>query len=502
MSLDLSKFSDEELKSIASGNLKDLSEDTLRLISGAQPPAGAVPPSAISSGPDTAAKFQAEADTKRAAIVQGYEESSKKDASQSPMTMEGVLTSTPALVTGAALLGALTTYAAPKVYKGIKERYMTQAPEINRNIDIPTGGFFDVPPNPNINPVNQPEAQAVDKLRKAEELAEANRQLGIGGNQPVAPVGAVPPAPVAPAAPAFNPQAPIATPLSAAPMDAPAPTPTAGPGSPVTTIVTDTVKEMIQEAPAQPMAQQPVAPPQELRTGTGKPAFAGMGPEAALNKKGEPKFKTEYASVEAVPRGFAFIPGAQYIDTPRQNIGQAEYTKAYTNQPFPLTNELAIQESKDINKLLGRATRAEMIAAGLPPAEITPGITKKTSAGTKSVRVAGIVGALTAIPDIAKAQTPGQRGMAAANLLEAVLPPGFTMSGAGEGSDMPPRAVDPRMANINMTNASMFAPTSNDLFAGNPYAQSELAKRRRQEAEYTRKVGAGRGIAPPSAYMR
>jgi len=465
-------------------------------------PAGAVPPSAISSGPDTAAKFQAEADTKRAAIVQGYEESSKKDASQSPMTMEGVLTSTPALVTGAALLGALTTYAAPKVYKGIKERYMTQAPEINRNIDIPTGGFFDVPPNPNINPVNQPEAQAVDKLRKAEELAEANRQLGIGGNQPVAPVGAVPPAPVAPAAPAFNPQAPIATPLSAAPMDAPAPTPTAGPGSPVTTIVTDTVKEMIQETPAQPMAQQPVAPPQELRTGTGKPAFAGMGPEAALNKKGEPKFKTEYASVEAVPRGFAFIPGAQYIDTPRQNIGQAEYTKAYTNQPFPLTNELAIQESKDINKLLGRATRAEMIAAGLPPAEITPGITKKTSAGTKSVRVAGTLGALIAIPDLAKAQTPGQRGMAGANLLEAVLPPGFTMSGAGEGSDMPPRAVDPRMANINMTNASMFAPTANDLFAGNPYAQSELAKRRRQEAEYTRKVGAGRGIAPPSAYMR
>jgi hypothetical protein len=167
-----------------------------------------------------------------------------------------------------------------------------------------------------------------------------------------------------------------------------------------------------------------------------------------------------------------------------------------------LTNELAIQESKDINKLLGRATRAEMIAAGLPPAEITPGITKKTSAGTKSVRVAGILGALTAIPDIAKAETPGQRSMAGANLLEAILPPGFTMSGAGEGSDMPPRAVDPRMANINMTSASMFAPTANNVFAGSPYAQSELAKRRRQEAEYTRKVGAGRGIAPPSAYPR
>jgi hypothetical protein len=259
----------------------------------------------------------------------------------------------------------------------------------------------------------------------------------------------------------------------------------------VTSIVTDTVKELIQETPAQPVeaakpltaAPAPVAPPQDLRTGTGKPAFAGMGPEAALNKKGEPKFKPEYADINAVPRGYAFVPGAQYIDTPRQNIGQAEYTKAFTDRPFPLTNEQAIQESKDINKLLGRATRAEMIAAGLPPAEITPGITKKTSAGTKPVRVAGTVGALMAISDLAKAETPGQRGMAGANLLEAVLPPGFMMSGAGAGSDMPP----------NMAQA---------MLLGSPYAQSDFAKRKRQEQEYVRKVGAGRGIAPPSAYQR
>ena len=287
---------------------------------------------------------------------------------------------------------------------------------------------------------------------------------------------------------------PVSTPITAAPIDAPAPTPSAQPNSPVTSIVTDTVKELIQEAPAQPVeagkpvaapvvAPQPVAPPQELRTGTGKPAFAGMGPEAALNKKGEPKFKPEYADINAVPRGYAFVPGAQYIDTPRQNIGQAEYTKAFTDRPFPLTNEQAIQESKDINRLLGRATRAETIAAGLPPAEITPGITKKTSAGTKPVRVAGTVGALMAISDLAKADTPGQRGMAGANLLEAVLPPGFMMSGAGAGSDMPP----------SMAQA---------MLLGSPYAQTDFAKRQRQEQEYVRKVGAGRGIAPPSAYQR
>jgi hypothetical protein len=68
-------------------------------------------------------------------------------------------------------------------------------------------------------------------------------------------------------------------------------------------------------------------------------------------------------------------------------------------------------------------------------------------------------------------------------LLEAILPPGFMMQGAGQGSSTVP-SVDAAM------------------LLGSPYAQTEIAKKRRQEAEYTRKVGAGRGIAPPSAYMR
>jgi hypothetical protein len=340
----------------------------------------------------------------------------------------------------------------------------------------PSGPGMRIDPTLDVEPVApQAPVAAPDRLQQAQQIIEANKQLGLG-SKPVPPTAPV-------AAPVAPPE-PVSTPLSAAPVDAPAPTPTPGPNSPVTSIVTDTVKEMIQETPNQPAPQAaPVAPPQELRTGTGKPAFAGMGPEAALNKKGEPKLKVDYASVADVPAGYAFVPGAQYIDTPRQNVGQAEYTKAYTNRPFPLTNDLAIQESKDINKLLGRATRAENIAAGLPPAELTPGITKKTTAGTKPVRVAGTLGALMAVSDLAKADTAGQRGMAGANLLEAILPPGFMMGGAGEGSSTVP-SVDAAM------------------LLGSPYAQSEIAKKRRQQEEYTRKVGAGRGIAPPSAYMR
>lgn len=388
---------------------------------------------------------------------------------------------------GSTLYGA--GRVAPKVYQSIKDRWMTKTPEIDRTIDIPLEATPSPTPNVSPTPLQQTSLTPQEVQNRADILKAAQP---VAPTAPPAPQAAAPQAPQAPQAapaPQANPaappaatQAPIATPLSTAPVDAPAPLPSAKPNSPVTSIVADTLKELMQE-PAVDMAPKPVAPPQDLVTGTGKPAFAGMGPEAALNKKGEPKFKPDYASVADVPSGYAFVPGAQYIDTPRQNIGQAEYTKAYTARPFPTSNELAIQESSDINRLLGRATRAEAKAAGLPPAEITPGITKKTSAGTKPVRVAGTVGALMAISDLAKAETPGQRGMAGANLLEAVLPPGFMMGGAGEGS-----------GNVPSMNAAMLL--------GSPYAQSDFAKRKRQEKEYIRKIGAGRGIAPPSAYQR
>lgn len=441
-------------------------------------PAGAAPPIGMAASAATEEKFNQEFLQGKATLRKDYEEEKKEITTTSPMTIPGFFTSPPALVTGAALLGALTTYAAPKIYKGIKERLISKPVDAPVRID-PIGfeSFADMTPTPTPTPTSNPLGQSNLTPKDIQARAASLQQT------PQAPV-ASPMAPVAP-------DAPVATPFSAAPAGAPAPTPSAQPGSSATSVVVDTVKELMDEAPAQPpvaaqppaAAPQPVAPPKELLTGTGKPAFAGQGPEAALNKKGEPKFKPEYADINAVPKGYAFVPNAQYIDTPRQNIGLQEYLKAYTERPFPLTNELAIEQSKEINKMLGRATRAEAKAAGLPPAEITPGITKKTSAGTKPVRVAGTVGALMAITDLAKAETPGQRGMAGANLLEAVLPPGFMMSGAGEGSSNVP----------SMANA---------MLLGSPYAQSPQAVKLRQEQEYIRKVGAGRGIAPPSAYPR
>jgi hypothetical protein len=332
-----------------------------------------------------------------------------------------------------------------------------------------------------------PATVAVDKVQQAQQLAEANRQLGLG-NQPVppsiaqqfppagAPAGDIPPAPP------YQPS----TPLSSAPDDAPAPKPSSGPGSFATTTVVDEVKDMIQNTP------DPTKSP-ELRTGTGKPAFGGIAPPPKVREKGgmagKPVFKNTYARPEDVPAGYAFVPNAQFIDPGRQDMGQPLFTKTYGAQDYPLTDKMAREQAGEINRMLGRPTRAELIAAGLPPAANTPGITqyinqpKGSGMGTKTVKVGGVLGALVAIPDLAKAETAGQRGMAGANLLEAVLPPGFMMGGAGEGSSTVP----------SMSQA---------MLLGSPYAQSEIAKKQRQEQEYVRKVGAGRGIAPPSAYLR
>jgi hypothetical protein len=514
MALDLSKVSDEELKLISSGNLKDLSEDTLRLISGATPPAGSAPPIGMAAVPAIEEQLNKDFEEKRAELIKDQKAKEQEITTTSPFTLPGFLSSP--VVTGAGLLAAgygVGRYG-PEIaektkgaYKSIKERFISNP--VEAPVRIEPIGFESFA---NMEPVDQPAVQAIDKLQRAEQLAEANRQLGIGGNQPVAPGPIVrgqlpennplfssspkapnpvvppqfPPAGIPagdiPPAPPYMPS----TPLSSAPDDAPAPKPSSGPGSFATTIIVDEVKDMIQNTP------DPTKSP-ELRTGTGKPAFGGIAPPPKVREKGgmagKPIFRNTYARPEDVPAGYAFVPNAQFIDPGRQDMGQPLFTKTYMAQDYPLTDKMAREQAGEINRMLGKPTRTELKAAGLEPAPNTPGITqyinqpKGSGMGTKTVRVGGTLGALVAIPDLAKAETAGQRGMAAANLLEAILPPGFMMGGAGAGSDIPP----------SMAQA---------MLLGSPYAQTEFAKKQRQEQEYVRKVGAGRGIAPPSAYQR
>ncbi len=491
----------DEAKFRASAKAAGYSDEEINAELGGGTPAGAAAPPSMD---DTFAE-------KEKAMREEYDRKVKQATTSeigfgdNKFEVPSFFTSPAGIVTaaGAGIGLASTLYGAgkvvPKVYQAVKDRWMTKVPEIDRTIDIP----FEAAPSPTPNAAPTPLQQY--NLTPQEVQARADKlKVAMNPVQTVEPTAMPTPAGVPQdpiAAPAGNPApqvaakpvAPVApsTPLTAAP-GAPAPTPSAGPNSSVTGIVADTIKELIDETPsAGPL--QPV-PPEELRTGTGKPAFAGQGPAAEVRTKGklagEPMLRNSYAKIEDVPAGYAFVPNAQNIDTARTNIGQTEYTKAYSQRPFPLTNEAAMLESSEINRMLGRPTRAEAKAAGITLPPQTPGITKpvlesKASPfmGTKAAKVGGVLGALIAIPDLAKAETAGQRGMAGANLLEAVLSPGFTMLGAGEGS-----------SNVPSMNAAMLL--------GSPYAQSDIAKKLRQDQEYTRKVGSGRGIAPPSAYQK
>jgi hypothetical protein len=316
-------------------------------------------------------------------------------------------------------------------------------------------------------------------------MIEANRQAGLGGQPmaPVAPIEAAPAAPVAPAYAAPTPMtpdelaasfrgeapqavpvapAPISTPLSSAPVDAPAPTPTAAPNSPVTSIVTDTIKELMTEEDKPVAAQYPK--------------------------------QATFKSVADIPPGFEFRPDVGNLDRSMGNILGKEH-REYARELFAGGNKFG--QSANLNDDVSRLTTQyfQNLQQQIPetilgrdarklqniPSEFGT-FSKNTNFG-KGVKVGGVAGTLFAISDLANAQTAGQRGMAGANLLEAVLPPTMMMSGAGEGSSTVPSA-----------DAAMLL--------GSPYAQTEIAKKRRQQEEYTRKVGAGRGIAPPSAYMR
>ena len=465
-------------------------------------PTGATPsPTPIVSGAETAAKFEEESAEQRTALEKSFEKSKKETATTPGFTLEGLLTSPPAMVAGGAVLGYLGAKAAPVISEGVtklKDRWINKSIDTTPRIE-PVGFDFPVQNFPETAPTVAPQIGQTNLTPEdlQAKLASMQQAPAVG---PVAPGPIVrsefPAAPVNPAMFSSSPKAPLqgippspptATPLTAAP-GAPAPIPSAAPNSSATGIVADTIKELIDETPSAAIESPP------LQTGTGKPAFAGQGPAAKVRPKGklagEPMLRNSYAKIEDVPAGYAFVPGAQNIDTSRANIGQEEYTKAYSQRPFPLTNEAAVLESSEINRILGRPTRPEAKAAGITLPPQTPGVTKavlesKASPfmGTKAAKVGGVLGALIAIPDLAKAETVGQRGMAGANLLEAVLPPGFTMTGAGEGS-----------ANVPSMNAAMLL--------GSPYAQSDFAKKLRQDQEYTRKVGSGRGIAPPSAYQR
>lgn len=244
-------------------------------------------------------------------------------------------------------------------------------------------------------------------------------QFGPAGQ----PAGAIPPAP---------------------PMPGPAPSVTE-------TIATGgNVNQAIQQSVAQEIDK-----PQTLRTGTGREVTAGQGPVPQ-------RFAKEYKSAADVPKGYAFLPGGQYIDVLRNDLGQGTYTQQFTGREFPQGYNEAVEAGKNINRDLNRPTREQLKAQGAAMPETTEGIVRKVGPN-KMVKVGGVAGALIALSDLAKAENSQQRREAVGNALLGFLPPGLDAGGL---------------------NAD----------------EQQLIKERLAQAAYAQQVGGGRGVAPPSAY--
>jgi hypothetical protein len=488
--------------------LKDLPEETLRLISGATAPAGSAPPIGMAAAPAIEEKFDKDFEEKKAQIKRDQEAKAQEITTTSPFTLPGLLSSPPAaIVTGAALFGAgygVGRYGpeiadkAKGAYKSIKERFISNPVEAPVRIE-PIGfeSFADM------DSVNQPSAQVTpDRVQQAQQLAEANRQIGLG-SQPMAPI--VPPqfspagvpAGDIPPAPPYQPS----TPFSAAPPGAPAPESSAGPNSSTTSIVNNTVKEMIDEVDNSPP---------EMRTG----AASQAAPETAKKPipPAYPKAGKVFKTEADIPPGFVARYDVGNLDRSMGNILGLEH-RAYARdlfnegKPFGQSANLN-QDVSDLTKryfqqlqgqvpetLLGREARqAQKI-----PSEF--GVFSKNTPFGTGVTVAGKAATLFALPHIANAAQQGNYGSAAlqaADIATDYLPfvgqikQALSPSSAGEGSTLSPQIVAQQKAYMD------------NLYrlGGGPLANTEAGERFRRNEEMTRRIAGRTGAAVPPQYRR
>jgi hypothetical protein len=247
---------------------------------------------------------------------------------------------------------------------------------------------------------------------------------------------------------------------------------------------------------------------QELDKTTG---VAPAEPTAPKTPKKPPDVLT-FKSSKDIPEGMMFRPDVGNLDRSLGNILGLEHRanaremftggkpfgqftgsgpNAFNNEVSRLSTEYFQRLQSEIPEtILSRDARR---AQGIPS---DFGTFAKTTNFGKAAKVGGVAGTLIAVADIANAAQKGNYGESAVRGLDvatdmipvvAQAKQGLTPLSAGEGSTLSPQQVQQR---------------ENVYKLGSPYAFTEQGKKSREKEAYARKVGAGRGIAPPSAYMR
>jgi hypothetical protein len=218
-------------------------------------------------------------------------------------------------------------------------------------------------------------------------------------------------------------------------------------------------------------------------------------PEKTTSKSSKKKTEVAIFKSEAdIPKGYEFRADVGNLDRSIYNILGPEgrqYAKEVLNEGKMFGEHKGAdynqkvkeiisnygEKLKEITPSIDLTTREGRIAVGAPHT------TNYAAKGFgKPAKVAGIAGTLFAAADVVNAKTAEEKANAKNNLLGAVLPLGADILEAGAPT----------------LNQAQLGKAIDYYKLGSPYAQTEEAKK----ARLKEKAGAGRGIAPPSAYMR
>jgi len=477
-------------------------------------PAGAAVPNIvpIADGRETTAAFEKEAQAKGAELITSAKQEQEATLAAPPFDFMKALNSPVGYVTGAAALGALGTgvgYAFGKAkagLSGINQRKIGNQP-IDRTIDIP----MDTIEKRNMSPFAQQfETTYGVPLADAERLTGGpitnpkdaaiiggalKNQGGISVNSPYQTSSYTQaPAPIAPAAPQASAVAPVA------------PTPS--------------VQESVQTGNTSKAVQTVIA--QELDKSTGvAPTLATFNRDANGNidypkgmssaaKQGAEAFAQQYpeqAKSLAAEGRFGILGagsgdnnlfnsyGSDMMKRIRNEVNEGQMVGPYANYETKVNPAIkAISPETAIGKDLAQLREAQIGGNYGPlgtPATIggkKGGMITGPNTVPKAIKAGGPALLLMSIADAAKAAQQGNYGEAAmrsADVATDYLP---MISQLKQGLS-PREASAPGVSQQRIESSALL---------GSPYAQTEWAKNQRLKE----KAGAGRGIAPPSAYMR
>lgn len=359
-------------------------------------------------------------------------------------------------------------YAKAQADKAAPTANISNEPYMSSNNNL----FADMQPTP---------AQLIEQKRieKQAAVTQAIQQSLATSNATNAPPQGTTLQPVTPAANAASepvsgtsaePITGAATPTAAAEPITPAEPVTTTTETPATKATNDQILETLNKVAPQTEVtpiESTLGKP-DLTTGSGMPAYQGKGEEGGKlqHKKGV------FESLKQIPKDYVFVPNGQNMDTVRNAVGQVEYKKNLKSSGgYPTSQQAAHEQSKSINQSLGRVSNAEAKAAGTF-VEPTPSITQKV-AGLKTVKVAGMTGALILATDLASAATTGESPLAnmAQGFKEAVKNKDYGMA-ASQAAEL-----------LNFHPYTLLA---NQLFGSSPEELKIL-----READQARKAKAG-----------